>query len=1000
VSDVSCKIFELFIRPLSSRGVPLESIVVGTRVPVAMLRSKKDRMPWSDFVAIMRNTRPHFTDAEYVELGRKFLQASGLRFASVIARLLYSPLDFYRWFMKPREGVGNQMFACVKPSITEVSERELLVDLLLPDGYEMCWDFFIISGGNFEQIPKFLGLPRAEVDLTRLPNGCRYRIQIPSGSPLLVRIRRWLTWPFTVRAAARELQAAHESLLDRFEELEEARGKLDRQASHLRVAHAVNDLLLRDVELSTLIATLVAALVKTAGFPWAKLSLDNGDAQLAAEAGKSSEETKLVRAVEAQGGEVIGELQVGIGAASDLQEREDLLALITPALSTGLQNAMYRTSLERIVDERTTELRLARDELAGTVQQLRQAQGARERFFGNISHEFRTPLSIIVLAVADIQQRAGSQLDARVRGDLGAVSDSARKLLRLVDELLLLAAGQEDKLRINPEPTDLVALVGQLVSAWRPSADAAGLAFEARTPARLIANVDPVAIERVATNLISNAVKYTPSGGRVDIEVAVTDDGILFAVLDTGPGIADELTSRLFGRFERGAGADRRKAGTGIGLALAKQLVEAHQGTIEARARPTGGSELRVLLPSSALILDAPPAVGASVTLQLETLPLPAAPNKGTRLAPPGVSKGTIVLAEDDERLAEIVARGLADEYTVMVAHDGLSAYELVRAHQPQLLITDVDMPGPTGIELAEKFRDHLGDKLAPIIILSALLDRGTRLAGLEAGAIDYVTKPFDPIELKARVRAQFRMRDLAVRLHRAEQLSSLGILTSGLAHELRNPANGIVNAIGPLAELLPAELRDPDSAVGQLVDVIRGCADQISFLSRQLLGFRSGITELELRAVAMTDLIERSTSLAQRALEGVSFRSYFAPDLELVCAPPLLTQVLTNLIENAGHAAGRGGWIEVRAATSEERIEIELSDSGPGVPLQLRDRVFEPFFTTKPAGIGTGLGLSLSRDIIHRHGGLLEIRDRGARSCFVIDLPRRSTTTPSPFGV
>jgi len=106
------------------------------------------------------------------------------------------------------------------------------------------------------------------------------------------------------------------------------------------------------------------------------------------------------------------------------------------------------------------------------------------------------------------------------------------------------------------------------------------------------------------------------------------------------------------------------------------------------------------------------------------------------------------------------------------------------------------------------------------------------------------------------------------------------------------------------------------------------------------------------------------------------------------MCAPPLLTQVLTNLIENAGHAAAPGGWVELRADIKNERCNLEIADSGPGVPPELRDRVFEPFFTTKPVGKGTGLGLSVARAIIHKHGGDLVIRDRDSRAFFAIDLP------------
>src|SRR6185369_12003962 len=187
-------------------------------------------------------------------------------------------------------------------------------------------------------------------------------------------------------------------------------------------------------------------------------------------------------------------------------------------------------------------------QLAGTVVELREAQGARERFFGYITHEIRTPLSLILLAAGDIQTHAGDVLDDRARGDLGAVTSAANKLVRLVDELLLLAAGQEDKLRTTPEPTDLGALIGALIASQQPWAATAELTLIGRTPPSLVANVDPVAIERVVSNLLSNAIKYTPRGGTVEVELADEPVGLRLSVLDTGRGIDEDLQGRLFGR--------------------------------------------------------------------------------------------------------------------------------------------------------------------------------------------------------------------------------------------------------------------------------------------------------------------------------------------------------------------------------------------------------------------------------------------------------------------
>ena len=955
------------MKPLARKGVSLQSIVEGTGVPAEALRDKKERLDWSRFVAVMRNMRPHFTDEEYVELGRSFMHSPALRFAFVVARLAFSPIDIYRWSNKPRDGLGNQMFTCVLPNYREKSANEIVLELTLPEGYEPCWDFFVIVSGNNEELPRLFGLPRAKVELTEIPRGARFSITVPTWRvPFFKRIVRLLAWPFAARAAARELKEAHESLITRYAELEAARMKIDRQAARLRTAYTLNEIVHRDLDLARTLENIVSALVTEAAFASAEILVHDG--QQTARFGEPTTE-QLERALVTTGGKPLGKLQVTLHPSAQRTERDDLLAFIVPSMSIALENALYRTRLEGMVEQRTADLQ--------------EAQAARERFFGHISHEIRTPLTIITLAASDVSYRAADTLDERSHRNLGAVNDAARKLVRLVDELLLLAAGQEGKLKTNPEPTDLAELMRQLEGAWQLAVESADLTLTTRVPERLVANVDPVAIERVVSNLLSNAVKYTPRGGHVELELVDGDDGLRISVLDTGPGIDAELRGRLFSRFERAREAvTRRQPGTGLGLALAKYLVEAHGGTIDAFPRKDGGSELRVVLPRELAVRDPVPRM--PVQLRLVDQVVQEAP-KSVAHAPAGTSRGTILLAEDDVRLAELVARFLADQYTVHVAHDGVTALELAREHQPQLLITDLDMPGLDGMSLARRFRELTGDRLAPIIILSAMLDLGVRLAGLEAGAVDYITKPFDPMELVARVGAQFRARELAVRLHRAEQVSALGILTSGLAHELRNPANAIANAVEPLIQKLPPELRRADHPVGQLVEVIRDCAEQIRALSRQLLGVRGQGMELDLREVRLRDVVQRALTLAQHACAEVDVRVDVEP-VTIRCAPPLLTQALTNLLENAGHAAGKGGWVEIRASAGKT-LAIEVADSGPGVPVALRERIFEPFFTTK-ADHGTGLGLALVRDIVRRHHGTIEVRERRGGIAFVMELP------------
>jgi signal transduction histidine kinase len=323
----------------------------------------------------------------------------------------------------------------------------------------------------------------------------------------------------------------------------------------------------------------------------------------------------------------------------------------------------------------------------------------------------------------------------------------------------------------------------------------------------------------------------------------------------------------------------------------------------------------------------------------------------------------------------------------VLLAADGLAALALAHEHLPDLLVSDLSMPGMGGLELVRRFRALPGNRLAPALLLTAHVAEADRLAGFEAGAVDYLTKPFHPEELRARVRAQLELRDLALKLHRSEKLASVGLLSAGLAHELRNPANALLNALAPLRELLPDGALAAGTAAGELFTVVDGCADQIAQLARQLLVFnRPGPLAVEptpLGAIVARALVMVPPLQACRVEHDARY------DGPVRCAGTLLTQVLANLLENGAHAAGPSGSVRLATFLDGERVVIEVSDSGPGVPPELRERVFEPFFTTKPPGQGTGLGLATSREVIERHGGTIEVREQGGKSVFRVELPR-----------
>jgi signal transduction histidine kinase len=1060
MSDVTCKAVQTFLDVAKARGVEPALLTDGLGYSSEFLRDKNNRIKWADFVTIGNRMRQacNLKDEDLEEIGRGVFKTGGLRFVMSLARVLGDPARFYKWMQRG----NNMLFANMKSQVDIADRQRLSIRIRLRDQDEPSHEYFLISKGGIASMPTLLGYPEARVDLKI--SGPEAVFAVTMRPKRRSMIRRVIEAVGGIRETADELLATNEALTRRLAELSEAHGhiqtqaaQLDEQASRLQLAHDVSKMIHGKFDLQATLDRIALALSTHTQATRIELALIDGvaSALLTREAspdeGAAGEPQQFPIEIR---GRPVATLALTV---PDERGLDTTLEYVLPVVAMAIDNALsfrelaeYQRGLEKLVDERTSDLRLARDDLAATVVQLKEVQGSRDVFFANISHEIRTPLSLIMLAAGDIEMSAGDALDARARSDLASVVSGARKLLRLVDELLLLAAGEATKLRLRREPMDLGEMVVALVETWRPASEAAGLSLRRAGLQEAQVEADPTAIDRIVTNLLSNAVKFTPRGGEITVELSETgepgDDGspsrVVIAVRDTGVGIDDDLAKRLFGRFERSS-ASHDKSGSGIGLSLVKQLTEAHGGTIEVVRPPGGGTEMRIELPRQAPLESSSPSapaedlrlhgIGALVEVVGEpkgreelSRPAERGATEGRRRPsrlrlgpqdfgvaseevesgkvsrPAGTSLGTVLVAEDDPGLLEMVVRLLADEYVVISAHDGVSALAAAKQHQPHLLVTDVQMPGMNGIELAQRFRAVTNDRIAPVILMSAIGDLGTRVKGLEAGAVDYVVKPFDPRELRARVRAQFRMRELALRLHQAEQLSALGTLSAGLAHELRNPANGIINAIRPLAKLLPPELTAKSSPVGQLLDVASGCADQIAFLSRQLLNFR-GNGELELRPITVAEMVKRALTLTQQSLHTLDVRVTLAYEGVVRCAPQLMMQVLTNLLDNAAHAAspqgpegaeGRegagGGWIEVVSHTDGAMVSIEISDSGSGVPEELRERVFEPFFTTKPPGVGTGLGLPLARDIVHRHGGRLEIRDRGAQCVFAIDLPLR----------
>jgi PAS domain S-box-containing protein len=413
-------------------------------------------------------------------------------------------------------------------------------------------------------------------------------------------------------------------------------------------------------------------------------------------------------------------------------------------------------------------------------EELAELDRAKTAFFSNISHEFRTPLTLIMAPVVELRSRT-PQADEQARQELEVVHRNALRLAKLVNTLLDFSRIEAGRLQAHFEPVDLSAVTAELASVFRSAVDRAGLTFAVNCPAL----GEPVYVDRdmwekVVLNLVSNALKFTFDGA-ITIRLRREAREAVLEVSDTGIGVPAAEIPRLFERFHRIETARARShEGSGIGLALVKELVGLHGGTITADSLDGAGTTFIVRLPFGTAHLPAGEIAsprpdrassGVAEPFVAEALRwLPADPGAAADQAvapntPAGVSfavagaPARVVIADDNADMREYLVRLLRTAgYAVEAVPDGQRVLETVRATLPDLVISDVMMPQMDGLALLAALRADTRTAAVPVLLLSARAGQEASIEGLQAGADDYLVKPFAAAELLARVRANVEL--------------------------------------------------------------------------------------------------------------------------------------------------------------------------------------------------------------------------------------------------
>jgi len=481
------------------------------------------------------------------------------------------------------------------------------------------------------------------------------------------------------------------------------------------------------------------------------IALRTGERQRLALAGASREHGQvLALPITPPGaGQPIGFLVAGTGSRLMVDEPyRDFLALVASQIGTAIAGAeMYERAEAR-------------------AEELARLDRAKTAFFSNVSHEFRTPLTLML---GPTQEAVASPEHVLAGDDLDTVYRNQLRLLKLVNTLLDFSRIEAGRVQARFTPTDLAALTTDLASAFRSAMERAGLQLLVDCPPLLTAvYVDPEMWEKIVLNLLSNAFKFTFEGS-ISVALRAGEGQVELLVKDTGIGIGPDDLERIFERFHRiEQSTARTHEGSGIGLALVQELVTLHGGAITVASEIGRGTEFRVRIPlgTAHLSPDAivmPASAEAEQHARVAAVPfveealrwLPVSAAHEARPVDAPATAARVLVADDNADMRDYLVRLLSARFRVEAVNAGDAALAAARRERPDVLVSDVMMPGLDGFQLIAALREQEETRTVPVILLSARAGEEARVDGLQAGADDYLVKPFSARELVARIDAQ-----------------------------------------------------------------------------------------------------------------------------------------------------------------------------------------------------------------------------------------------------
>jgi signal transduction histidine kinase len=727
----------------------------------------------------------------------------------------------------------------------------------------------------------------------------------------------------------------------------------------------------------------------------------------------------------------------------------NLYFLVLTGVIVVAGNYLYSRLLFREFEVRF-QLDKSRQLLEESNRKLLDLDRVKSRFFANVSHELRTPLTLLLAPLETLMQERGSALEPEIRQLLLIMQGNGMRLLKLINDLLDLVRLESGKMEVKREPIVIERFLRGVVNAVKKTAEDRGIRVEVRSDQNIgTVPTDSDKLERILLNLLFNALKFTPAGGKIQLNASRQNGALMLQVSDTGTGISGEQLPFIFDRFwQADTSSERKYGGLGIGLALVKELVEIQGGKVSVTSEIAKGTQFtirlpyqeldpqsnKVLEPAESSAAELPPEsnqteTGAETWLknlnrQADLHPSITPLRESIRPVETSVHSGQprLLIADDEPDMLKYLKAQLDNSFQVIEAVDGQQAVEKASQFLPDVIVCDMMMPEKNGLEVCRDLRQRTSTRAIPILLLTARADEETKLMTLSAGANDFITKPFSMTELRVRIKNLVEthelqrevsrqnqileatleeLKDTEVQLVHSEKLASLGRMSAGIIHEINNPLNFTKTGLYVLRNMIESSDGDHNAELREVLRDVEDGMERVSSIVSDLRTFtQPNVAQIEKASVA--EVVNSALRLLSNQWQDKVKIEKEIPEHQTIWANRnQVTQVLVNLLQNALHALEKKNfsqgaatiWIRGSEENGESRVIVR--DNGEGVSSENLYKIFDPFFTTKDVGEGMGLGLSICYRIMKQHGGRIHVQSEPGAYCeFTLCFPQRPTNT------